>query len=99
MKRWLGVALLSAATSVCAAADDAVVAKYNRSCISCHGSGAANAPRTGNVQAWAPRLAKGMDVLVAHSTAGFNAMPPKGLCMDCTPADYQALIEYMSTAK
>jgi cytochrome c5 len=99
MRRRLVLAVLSIVSSACIAADEAVVAQYNRSCISCHASGAANAPRTGDAKAWEPRLAKGMDVLVTHASAGFNAMPPKGMCMDCTAADYKALIEYMSTGK
>jgi cytochrome c5 len=28
-----------------------------------------------------------------------NAMPPRGMCNDCTDADYKALITYMSTPK
>jgi len=28
---------------------------------------------------------------------GLNAMPPKGMCFDCSEADYRALIGYMST--
>ena len=99
MKQLLAFVVLSMATVVCSAADDAIVTKYNRSCISCHAAGAANAPRTGDAKAWAPRMAKGMDALVANVNKGFNAMPPKGMCMDCSDADYQALIEYMAAAK
>ena len=49
--------------------------------------------------AWEPRMAKGMDTLVASVTNGFNAMPPRGMCMDCTAEDYKAIIEWMSTPK
>lgn len=99
MKYVLALLAFSVLAPVCSAADDAIVTKYNRSCISCHASGAANAPRTGDAKAWAPRLIKGMDALVENVNKGFKAMPPKGLCMDCSDADYKALIEYMSTAK
>ncbi|MGE8183639.1 hypothetical protein ACQKP9_18570, partial [Pseudomonas mandelii] len=27
---------------------------------------------------------------------GFKAMPPRGLCMDCSAEDYQAIIQWMS---
>ena len=27
---------------------------------------------------------------------GLNAMPPKGMCFDCTDDEYKALIEYMA---
>ena len=53
-------------------------------------------PKTGDAEAWAPRMAKGMDALVASVNKGLNAMPPKGMCFDCTDADYAALIQYMS---
>ncbi|MGE8191108.1 c-type cytochrome, partial [Pseudomonas sp. NPDC086278] len=46
--------------------------------------------------AWTPRLAKGMETLVQHVTQGFKAMPPRGLCMDCSAEDYQAIIHWMS---
>ncbi len=72
---------------------------YNKSCIACHASGAAGAPKTGDAAAWAPRLAKGMDKLVANAKTGINAMPPKGMCMDCTDAEFKALIQYMTAKK
>ncbi|CAH0290666.1 hypothetical protein SRABI64_04046 [Pseudomonas carnis] len=28
-------------------------------------------------------------------TQGFKAMPPRGLCMDCSTEDYQAVIDLM----
>ena len=31
--------------------------------------------------------------LTQHVTQGFKAMPPRGLCMDCSTEDYQAVIE------
>lgn len=46
--------------------------------------------------AWEPRLAQGMDVLVKHVTQGFKAMPPRGLCMDCSAEDYRLVILWMS---
>jgi cytochrome c5 len=72
---------------------------YNKSCIACHASGAAGAPKTGDVAAWTPRLAKGMDKMVANTKNGINAMPPKGMCMDCTDAEFKALIQFMSVKK
>jgi cytochrome c5 len=78
---------------------DEVADRYNRTCAVCHASGAAGAPRTGDVAAWEPRLAKGMEVNVASVKNGLNAMPAGGMCFDCSPEDYKALIEYMSKAK
>jgi cytochrome c5 len=68
---------------------------YNSSCMSCHGTGAAGAPKLGDTAAWAPRIATGMDSLLANATNGLNAMPPKGLCMACSEAELQGAIEYM----
>ena len=54
------------------------------------------APKTGDQAAWKPRLDKGMDTLVKHVKEGYNAMPPGGMCGDCSDEEYRALIEYMS---
>ncbi|WP_338574046.1 cytochrome [Pseudomonas canadensis] len=34
-----------------------------------------------------------VDTLVQRVTQGFKAMPPRGLCMDCSTEDYQAVIQ------
>ena len=56
-------------------------------------------PKTGVAAEWEPRMAKGMDVLVESVDKGMGAMPPKGMCFDCSADDFKALIEYMATAK
>ncbi|MDC7823522.1 c-type cytochrome [Pseudomonas sp. BLCC-B13] len=71
---------------------------YGASCKQCHANPAAGAPLTGDAQAWAPRLEKGMDTLLDHSINGFQGMPPLGLCMQCGEADFRALIEFMAAA-
>jgi cytochrome c5 len=68
---------------------------YNTTCVGCHGTGAAGAPKFGDAAAWAPRIAQGMDTLVSHATNGFKVMPPKGTCMNCTDDELKAAIEYM----
>jgi cytochrome c5 len=93
MKLLLALVLALSAATATAEPD---MAKYDKSCKVCHATGAAGAPKTGDAEAWAPRLAKGMDALVASVNKGLNAMPPKGMCFDCTDADYAALIQYMS---
>lgn len=70
--------------------------KYNKSCAACHNSGAAGAPKKGDKAAWAPRLKQGDAVLLKNVKNGIRAMPPKGMCMDCTDADFKALIKFMS---
>ncbi len=68
---------------------------FDRTCSLCH-NGQSTAPRTGDAEAWQPRLAQGMDTLVLHVTEGYNGMPPRGLCMDCTAEDFKAVITLMS---
>lgn len=65
-------------------------------CAMCHGTpGVPGAPRT--AAEWKPRLAgKGIDGLVASATKGINAMPPKGLCMDCSDAELKAAIQQLT---
>lgn len=84
------------ASGITSADDAAINAKYEKSCKLCHDSGLMGAPKIGDREAWAPRLAKGNDVLMKHMKEGFNAMPPKGTCMDCTDDDFQKLLEKMS---
>jgi len=96
---FLGVLEVIALASPAYAADKSVVDRYNKTCVICHGSGAAGAPKFGAVQDWAPRLAKGQDKLLASVKNGLNAMPPKGMCNDCSDTEYKALIQYMSTGK
>ena len=91
MKKMFAAALMLVAAGAMAEPD---MDKYNKSCAVCHATGAANAPKTGDAAAWEPRMAKGMDVLVASVGNGMNAMPPKGMCFDCSDDDYKALIEY-----
>jgi cytochrome c5 len=76
-------------------ADAQLAAKYERACLACHGVRSA-APLTGFEPAWAPRLAKGADVLLQHTRNGFNGMPAHGLCSDCTDDELRSLITFMS---
>ncbi|WP_226643584.1 c-type cytochrome [Microbulbifer variabilis] len=69
---------------------------YNKTCTTCHGAGVAGAPKFGDAAAWAPRIAQGMDTLYTHALNGFNAMPPKGLCMDCSDDEIKAAVNYMT---
>ena len=72
-----------------------VGADANSTCLACHATGAAGAPKLGDAAAWAPRIAAGMDSLIANATNGLKAMPPKGLCMTCSDAELQSAIEYI----
>lgn len=73
--------------------------QWGRSCAFCHASGNAGAPRLNDVAAWRERVAAGEDQLLRHTLEGLNAMPPLGYCMDCTEADFRALIRFMIPAE
>ena len=68
---------------------------YQKSCQACHATGVAGAPKLGDKEAWAPRIAKGNDVLLSSVTNGLKAMPPKGTCMTCSEDELRAAIDYM----
>lgn len=70
-------------------------AVFNSACSACHGTGVLGAPRRNNADDWAARLPKGMDVLIEHSLNGFNAMPPRGACGNCSDEEIIAAVEFM----
>ena len=53
------------------------------------------APKLGDKDAWAPRIAKGNDALFSWVKNGLKAMPPKGTCMSCSEDELRAAMEYM----
>ena len=95
----LAALTLTPASGLVAAEDADVEARYAKSCAVCHAAGAAGAPKTGVAAEWEARLAKGMDELVKSVEVGLNAMPPKGMCFDCSAEDYRLLIEYMAVPR
>jgi cytochrome c5 len=76
-------------------ADTQLAERYERSCMACHTARGSGAPLTGFTPHWSPRLEKGMDQLHKHAADGFNAMPARGQCNDCTPNDLRALTQFM----
>lgn len=77
----------------------AMQATYERTCRMCHGNPGTGAPRTGDREAWAERLAQGREQLLDHTINGYRSMPPLGLCMACTEEQFGQLIEYMAGSK
>ena len=87
------VAALTLSASVSAQEGKAV---YDKACQVCHSMGIAGAPKAHDAAAWAPRLELGLDALVSTIKTGKGAMPPGGMCTDCTDEDYKNAIDYMS---
>lgn len=68
---------------------------FESKCILCHKNGVAGAPRLGNKPDWAPRIKKKFSLLLKHVTMGYQAMPPKGACLECSISDLEIAIRYM----
>lgn len=69
---------------------------YNTYCMACHATGAVGAPVKGDADAWQPRIAQGSDILLTHAIQGFNAMPAKGTCTDCSDDEIAATVEFIT---
>lgn len=106
MMRWVSVAAALVMLGGCgesgsqsAGAESAVhpgEQTYTRYCFSCHAGGIAGAPRVGDAGQWAPRIAKGVDALLASSIKGVPpGMPARGLCSQCTDQDLADAIDFM----
>jgi len=78
-----------------AAAADKGKSIYDTTCMVCHATGVAGAPKFGDKAAWAPRIATGIDALHNSALKGKNAMPPKGGNLSLADADVIAGVDYM----
>ena len=70
-------------------------AVYNLGCAACHTAGLAGAPMLANQAQWEGRLEKGLEALTNNAYNGYNAMPAKGLCMDCSLEEIERSVQYM----
>jgi len=69
---------------------------YNSVCTACHSAGVLNAPKLGDKDGWAPRIAKGEDVLLAGALNGLPPnMPAKGGNSGLSEDEIKAVLAYM----
>jgi cytochrome c5 len=98
--KWVAGGLMALVTmgvaSSVMAADGKTV--YEASCVACHATGVANAPKLGDKAAWAPRVATGKAALLGSVKTGKGAMPPKAGNAALTDADIGAAIDFMLAA-
>jgi cytochrome c5 len=102
----LGSAELAAAAAAAVAPPKPVAAAmsgpqvYNAVCIVCHAPpGVGGAPPLGDVAAWAPRVAEGIDTLHMHALMGYKGekgfMPPKGGRVDLSDDEIMGAVDYI----
>ena len=71
---------------------------YDQGCAACHTAGLAGAPMLGNLAQWEERTSKGLELLTSNAYSGYNAMPAKGMCMDCSETEIERSVQYMLDA-
>lgn len=72
---------------------------YTNSCLVCHGSGVAGAPKTSDKEDWRKRLEQGIDTLTKHAIEGYQGntgiMPAKGGNLSLTDEQVKNSIQYI----
>ena len=86
--------------SVPPSSDDNIGEKlYNTVCAVCHNISLMGAPKLGDKENWAPRIAQGTDTLLSHALEGFQGkigvMPPKGGNTTLSDEEVKAAVMYM----
>ncbi|MES1989029.1 MAG: c-type cytochrome, partial [Pseudomonadota bacterium] len=69
---------------------------YKAVCSMCHGGGLMGAPKFGDKEQWAPRIAQGHDTLVTHAVKGIRMMPAKGGNADLSDDEVAGAVKYMA---
>lgn len=97
----MGQSAVPAAASAATGGNQAK-ANFEQSCQVCHGAGSTVpfAPKLGNKEDWAPRIAQGKETLFKHAINGFTGasggvMPPKGGA-DYSDNEVKAIVLYMA---
>ena len=78
-----------------AAVDEVGEGIYKQYCFACHMTGVAQAPKTGDTQAWAPRAAMGFDALYKTVLSGKGAMPARAGFPHLSDDQLKAGIRYL----
>ena len=72
---------------------------YNKTCSMCHAAGVAGAPKPGDKENWAPRIAQGTETMYKHSIEGYTGnsgmMPARGGNPKLTDDEMKAAVDFM----
>ena len=85
----------ASASTPAVAIDEAGEKIYKQYCFACHLTGVAEAPKTGDTEAWAPRAATGFDALFTNVVNGKGAMPPRSGFPHLSDDELKAGIRYL----
>lgn len=69
---------------------------YESTCIACHGTGIAGAPKTGDKGAWGPLIQLGYDELVHAAINGIRGMPARGGNPNLDDIEVARAVAYMA---
>ena len=67
-------------------------------CAMCHAGGLMGAPKIGDVELWAPRIAQGKETLISNAIKGIRMMPAKGGNSRLTDEEVAAAVISMANA-
>ena len=90
--------VVAAASPGASAGGEVGEAIYKQYCFACHLTGVAQAPKTGDMEAWAPRAATGFDTLYKTVINGKGAMPPRAGFPHLSDDELKASIRYLLAA-
>lgn len=85
--------LLALLAAPVAATDGKAV--YDGACRKCHRTGAEEAPKAGDKEAWAPRLAQGVETLYKSVIEGKGKKEPRAGRPELTDAELKAGVDYL----
>lgn len=71
---------------------------YQQVCMACHDTGVMEAPKFGDMAAWAELIAEGYGVLVYESIKGEGNMPPRGGNPALTDMEVAYAVAYLANA-
>jgi len=71
---------------------------YETSCVACHGTGVANAPKFGDKAAWAKLIEEPQAQLTGHGWLGVRAMPPVGGNAQLSLEEFSRGVAFMARA-
>jgi cytochrome c5 len=96
--RWLAVIIILFGSITTVSAEVSGRDIFLEYCHICHGTGMPDVPQFGDGAHWQARKEKGMEALYNAAIYGVNAMPPMGLCEECSEEQIKAAVDYMVTS-